>query len=316
MIRCVVSSDTVSVGTHTAIVVISPSVGTVQSNAITFEVTTTMLGLGLIGSASHRVVMPPLFYQANLRLMPASGGKVTALSHASVSVPPKALAASTSVSIDRAASSGTDKDARDKARTSSALGDMGEPIEFGPEGTQFAVPVTIELPYDLASVPLGRESALAIHYWDRTTGAWAALQTEVDLVHHRLRAQTDHFSLYQPLLSGIYPAAAASAEFRLVDIYAFPNPARRSHIATIRSQVGLADEVEVRIYDISGRLVNSGSTSAWQILDDGNGKGSQYTYDYVWDTGGVGSGVYIYAVTAKKVGSASIRKTDKVGVIK
>lgn len=313
MIRCVVSTTT-SLGAHTARVVRAPSVGTVQSNAYGFDLSTGMRGQSLAGAVPW-TAMPLWFYQGNLRLW-AGGGKVMALSHASVDVPPGALTDATSVSIERGASSGVDSDAREKARSISALGVMGAPIEFGPEGTRFAVPVTIELPYDLASVPLGRESALAIHYWDRTAGAWTALPTEVDTVQHLLRARTDHFSLYQPLLSGVSPAAVAPAEFRQVDVYAFPNPARRSQTVTIRSQVGLADDVAIRIYDISGRLVHSGSVSSPQIVDDGNGKGSQYTYDYVWDTGGAGSGVYLFAITAKKAGSSPIQKTGKVGVIK
>lgn len=313
-IRCVVSSNTVSVGTHTAVVIISSSVGSVQSNAFTFNVSPAMLGLGLVGSSSH--VRPRWLYQANLRLRGSHGATVTALSHAAVTVPGEALGADTSVTIDLGESFGADRDAREKARLSSALGDMGAPIEFGPSGTRFRAPVTIELPYDVASVPPGRESELTIHYWNPATNAWDPLPTEVDSVLHRLRARTDHFSLYQPLLSGVYPAAAAPAAFTLVDVYAFPNPSRNNHVVTIRAQVGLADDVSVHIYDISGRLVNSGSVSAPQVLDDGNGKGSQYTYDYVWDTSGAGSGVYMFAVTAKKAGASPIRKTGKVGVIK
>lgn len=314
VIRCSIPNN-VSLATHTVRVVIAPSVGTVQSNAYEFTVTSDMRSLGAGSGVAQWSAMPIWFYQANLR-MRAGGGKVTALSRASVDVPPGALTDATSVSIERGVSSGVDSDARDKAQSISALGPMGAPIKFGPEGTRFAVPVTIELPYDLASVPLGRESALGIHYWDRTAGAWTALLTEVDTVQHLLRARTDHFSLYQPLLSGVSPAAVAPAEFRLVDVYPFPNPARRSQTVTIRSQVGLADDVAIRIYDISGRLVHSGSVSSAQIIDDGNGKGSQYTYDYVWDTGGAGSGVYLFAVTAKKAGSSPIQKTGKVGVIK
>jgi len=318
LIRGVAPKNASTDTAHTAFVVISTSIGTVQSNAYIVYITTGMRSLQMLAAGSQRrLIWPPLYYQANLHLHGAHGGKVTAVSHASVSVPARALSADTNVTLEHASLSGTDKDARDKARATAALGDMGEPIEFGPEGTQFISPVTIELPYDPASVPLGRDSDLAINYWDRTNGAWTALLTEVDMVNHRLRAQTNHFSLYQPLITGYYPAAlAASAEFRLVDVYAFPNPARRGHVATIRSQVGLADEVEVRVYDISGRLVHTGAISSWHILDDGNGKGFQYTYDYAWDTNGVGSGVYIYAITAKKAGSTSIRKTGKVGVIK
>lgn len=110
--------------------------------------------------------------------------------------------------------------------------------------------------------------------------------------------------------------AAVSAAFGLVDIYAFPNPARGGHSATIRVQVGLADSVDVDIYDVAGRQVNSGSVLSPSILDDNNGKVPQYTFDYVWDTSGVGSGVYVYAVTAKKAGAGPIRKQGKVGVIR
>jgi len=109
---------------------------------------------------------------------------------------------------------------------------------------------------------------------------------------------------------------AADAGFRLVEVYAFPNPARGSQAVTIRVQVGLADSVDVSVYDISGKQVHSGSVLSPQILDDGNGKGPQYTFDYSWNTSGAGSGVYIYSVTARKAGSSPISKRGKVGVIR
>jgi len=102
----------------------------------------------------------------------------------------------------------------------------------------------------------------------------------------------------------------------LRDVYAFPNPSRRGQAVTIRAQVGLADSVEVNIYDVSGRQVHSAVFGSPVVLDDGNGKGPQYTYDYSWNVSGAGSGVYIYAVTAKKAGSGPIRKQGKVGVIR
>jgi len=315
MIRVV--PDDISVGTYTVVVVLSPSVGTVQSNEFLFEVTEGMKSLGLLaGGSSGVVARPPAFYQANLRLRVLHGGKVTAPSRASVTVPPWALDADTSVTIDRGAASGAAHDAREQARISGALGGVGVPVEFGPRGARFSVPVIIELPYDPADIPLGQEYKIAVHYWDQAAGVWLALQSDVDTARHRVRARTDHFSVYQPLLPGVYSAANASAAFGLRDVYAFPNPARNNRSVTIRSQVGLADQVDVNIYDIAGRVMRSGNISSWQILDDGNGKGPQFTYDYVWDTGGIGSGVYIYSITARKAGSSPIRKTGKVGVIK
>ena len=51
-------------------------------------------------------------------------------------------------------------------------------------------------------------------------------------------------------------------------------------------------------------------------LDDGNGFGSQFTFDHAWDVSGVGSGVYNFVVTAHKAGTEEIRSTGKIGVIK
>lgn len=109
---------------------------------------------------------------------------------------------------------------------------------------------------------------------------------------------------------------AADPAFAFHDLYAFPNPSRGGRSVTIRLQAGLADAVDVRLYDLSGAQVNAGAPRAPTVLDDGNGKGPQYTYDYEWDVSGVGSGVYVYAVTAKKAGQAELQKTGRVGVLK
>jgi hypothetical protein len=103
--------------------------------------------------------------------------------------------------------------------------------------------------------------------------------------------------------------------FRYHDHYAFPNPARGEN-PTIRLQVGVADSVELRIYDAAGSLVHSAGLESPRILDDGNGKGPQYTYDHAWNVGRMGSGVYLYVITATKSGEKPIRKTGKAGVVR
>jgi spore germination protein YaaH len=112
------------------------------------------------------------------------------------------------------------------------------------------------------------------------------------------------------------PAAATGAAFGLRAFYAFPNPSRRGQPVVIRLQAGVADAVDVRVYDLTGARVNEGSPGAPQILDDGNGLGPQYTYDYLWDASGVGSGIYVCVITARKAGQPDIRRTSKVGVLK
>ena len=97
--------------------------------------------------------------------------------------------------------------------------------------------------------------------------------------------------------------------------YAFPNPAKGMN-PTIRLQAGLADSVKVEIYDAAGRLAHSAGFPSPRILDDGNGKGPQHTYDYSWNAAGIGSGVYVCVVAARKSGQEPIVKTVKTAVIR
>ena len=80
---------------------------------------------------------------------------------------------------------------------------------------------------------------------------------------------------------------------------------------TLHVETGLADEVQIRIYDVSGGLVHEASLSAAPAVID-----NKYAYEYRWDTSGIGSGIYIYAITAKKSGFQDIRTTGKSAVIK
>ncbi|MBI5200618.1 MAG: T9SS type A sorting domain-containing protein, partial [Elusimicrobia bacterium] len=250
----------------------------------------------------------------DLTLPAAEGGRIQTPSQAAVDVPPGALDQDTEITLAR----GRDlfKSDRAAALDRDRLGAGGEAISFGPEGTQFSRPVTIELPYDPALVPPGSIANLAVHYYDPSAKTWTALASRVDPARHVVSAQTTHFSLYQPLGRGIGPMAA-DASFGFKAAYVFPNPVRGVSSVTIRVQPGQADSVEVRVYDLSGRKIYSSSNFTNQgALDDGNGLGAQFTYDHVWDISGVGSGVYQYVITAKKSGQADIHKTGKLGVIK
>jgi hypothetical protein len=186
--------------------------------------------------------------------------------------------------------------------------------------------VTLTLPYDkaLASALRLGDKDLKGYYFDPKKGTWEPLESEVDAQGAVVKAKTRHFSVYQALGqpgSGTGPAAAEAAQgpspdFVLRDAYAFPSPARRQERPVIRAQVGLADSVGVAIYDVSGQAVHAASLGSAKVLDDGNGKGPQWTYDYAWDTSGVGSGVYFYVLTAKKAGHEDINVIKKIGVLK
>jgi len=107
--------------------------------------------------------------------------------------------------------------------------------------------------------------------------------------------------------------AGPSAEFRLGEVYVFPNPALRGAAPAFHVEVGIADRVKLTIYTVSGRqaheVVLTGLPAA---LDDGNGL--SYAYEYTWRDS-IPSGVYFYHIEAEK-GGQKIKKSGKFGVVR
>jgi len=268
--------------------------------------------------------MPALALSARAAFAPvgAGGASVRAKDRAAVVIPEGAATAAVGVTV----STPKKNDALEIRRRAFVEARKGlvaasEGVQFGPEGTHFAKPVTLELPYDRASLPAGlSENDLAVHYWNPVSGDWEKLESSLDARNQIVRAQTTHFSLYQ-IFGGGSAASAPSGPndptFAVHAAYAFPSPSRHSAPVTIRVQPGLADSVTVRVYDLSGRKVHESSNFTNRGgVDDGNGFGSQLTFDHVWDVGGIGSGVYNFVVTGRKAGSGDITATGKIGVIK
>ena len=252
------------------------------------------------------------------------GGRVQRSDSAAVLVPPNALDRDLAIAVSSAVFRGdADETAKRIRMSAKGLTAAADAVEFGPEGTVFAIQAAISLPYDPSAVAMQglTEARLQIYYWNRITGDWEPLPSVIDETKRLVTAQTDHFSLYQVLGSTgaatIAPlAAAADPTFTFHDAYAFPNPVRGTSVATIRIQVGVADSVEVHVYDVTGRHVHASSDFRQSIIDDLNGKGFQYTDDHVWDVSGIGSGVYTYVITAKKAGMVDVHKSGRVGIIK
>ncbi|MDE2142259.1 MAG: hypothetical protein KGJ84_07615 [Elusimicrobia bacterium] len=252
------------------------------------------------------------------------GGKVERKDLAGVDIPAGAVAQDMKVTVSTPSEGAADESSRQRAADAAQLKTASPPVEYGPEGTKFAATVTLTLPYspDLVALEGVDEADLTVRYWNRDKAQWENLDTVVDPKTQTVKAKTTHFSLYQVFsgtasAAGPRPLAVGDPTFVFHDAYAFPNPVRGTSAVTIRMQTGLADSVEVRAYDVSGRKVYSSSNFSLNPgLDDGNGKGLQYTYDNVWDISGVGSGVYQYVITAKKSGKSDIHKAGRVGVIK
>lgn len=253
-----------------------------------------------------------------------NGGNVSRRDHAGVTIPPGALPDDLKVTVstmspDSAAQS--DFMARMSAKRN--LRPVNSPVEFGPEGTQFAQPVTLVLPYnaDLIAQEGLSEDTLKLHYWNKIRGDWEPLDSVVDKTARTVTAQSGHFSLYQvlgePGAATTSPTTApAVSNFGFKAIYVFPNPAVGTHGVTVRVQTGIADSIEVDVYDPSGRKVQSSTDFHMTAMDDNNGFGVQPTYEHVVDVTSFGSGVFHYVLTARKSGQSDVRKTGKIAVIK
>ncbi len=133
------------------------------------------------------------------------------------------------------------------------------------------------------------------------------MTSSVDTQNQVVRAQTTHFSLYQIFFGGGNQAGASGSSGSLAfgQVYAYPNPARPGQSPTIHVEAGSADTVVIHIYDLAGQLKAGATLPA-----------SGSAVEYHWDVGGVGSGVYIYVVTASQGGNGKIRYTSRLAVIK
>lgn len=281
-----------------------------------------VLKLGLPAPTTIVSVAPAAGSKTKKGKVSSNGGKLTRADRVTVEIPAGALAEELEISIEPERTSDPEEESRKKrAKEDMKLAAVSEGVEYGPEGTVFNAPVTLTLVYDPKALPAGaREEDLQVHYWNSGKSEWEAFPSTVDKELRTVSAKTLHFSLYQVMGSGtgvsIMPLAADPG-FGLKAAYAFPNPVRGQSAVTIRVQPGLADSVEVRVYDISGRKVHQSSAFTNRgAFDDGNGLGAQFTYEHVWGVSGVGSGVYTYIVVARKAGQSDIRKTGRIGVVK
>ncbi|MDP3541634.1 MAG: IPT/TIG domain-containing protein [Elusimicrobiota bacterium] len=297
-------------GEYPVVVERSPAGGTVVSASATFTVGTGYSGASFgFTETLSLAATPDTHFEGDMSLSSAAGGRIDTPAKAAVEIPPNAMEQDTAITLKRIRSDGLRASAAEEIKMRPA----GEPIEFGPPGTRFATPVTIELPYDPALT--GDETKIAVHYYNPLRREWEALPSVVDRARKVVTAKTDHFSIYQPL--GLAPTTVAQDEFYFRDAYAFPNPSRGGALVTFRIQPGLAETVELRVYDLSGRRIHSSSDFTFRgAIDDGNGKGAQNTYDHVWNVSGVGSGVYNFVIKASQRGHKPITKNGKVGVIR
>jgi hypothetical protein len=103
--------------------------------------------------------------------------------------------------------------------------------------------------------------------------------------------------------------------FGLRTAYAFPNPSNHGASVDFRLETGIADSVDLHVYNPAGRRVLSTSLGAFNTVTDPT-LGQQYSYDYIWGVGGEGTGVYTYVFVAHKSGQSDVVASGKVAIVK
>jgi hypothetical protein len=243
-------------------------------------------------------------FSAELMISAEEGGLMQSAVGVSLEVPSGALAEDTVLTMAQGRVDESPDSPALKAQQSAAIVPAGPPVEFGPEGTVFAVPVSLEFPYFISARQ--DEESVRLCYWDGSR--WEPVPAEVDKGDKIVRAKTDHFSLYQVMAAA--PAVpAAGSDFAMREIFVFPNPAKAGAKPRLHIEVGFADLVLIRIYNVAGQMVHQAELSGSPQLI-----GSQYAYEYAWE-GGIPSGVYFYAVEARK-GGDTLRKVGKFAVVR
>jgi hypothetical protein len=116
-----------------------------------------------------------------------------------------------------------------------------------------------------------------------------------------------------PSFFGFYQvfAAANNLPFDFGEIYVYPNPTRGEQTPTLHVEVGAAEKITTRIYDVSGDVVYEGRIDNEPILVDG-----KLAYELPLDKKLFRSGVYIGVVTAQRSGRETIRRQYRFTVIK
>ena len=116
--------------------------------------------------------------------------------------------------------------------------------------------------------------------------------------------------------------------FRLRDYYVFPNPAKRGKRPTIHIECGIADQVEIKIYNVAAELVHSLTLDGRKKYEGGwadyqwcldplmKEKKWEWAYEYPWDISNIASGVYIAIIRATKTDYPEIKVRYKFAVIK
>ena len=141
----------------------------------------------------------------------------------------------------------------------------------------------------------------------------AARQDSVNnLSSNTITAQKFSVTTSTIIIANTSKITSANSIFELGEIYSYPNPAKNGKNPTIHIKCGIADKINIRIYDMSGKLLSNREIrgNTWKLIN-GNP-----VYEYTWNTSNIPSGVYPYTIKAEKSGEKPITAVRKLALIK
>lgn len=147
---------------------------------------------------------------------------------------------------------------------------------------------TLKLPFHRSLIPPEFNTRpIRIAHYDPSTDRWDVVE-EANIHGDRVEAVVTHFSIYMPVL--VVPQTTP----QLKEIYVYPNPAVDPAHPIIHVKMGLVEEAQLTIFDISGSRVHSDSLSgASATIQNG-----EYCYEYHWSSPKA-SGIYFAVVNGK-----------------
>jgi hypothetical protein len=252
-----------------------------------------------------------------IRMVASSGGGIYNRKGAQVTVSNGVISENTEFQmIEENRKDSAEETRKRHSKENQGFVEVGNGFEFEPSSKNFDKEMVVTLPYD---TELSSESY--VYYacsWDKSEKTWKPLPTvEIDRDAKQITCLAKHFSLCKVfakpirLQASLSRQAAADPTFRKGEIYSFPNPAKNGKWPTIHIECGVADKVEIRIYNIAAEFIHSADLNGIPPIIKG-----KYAYEYNWDISHIASGVYIYTIRAKKAGYPDIKATGKAAIIK
>jgi len=149
--------------------------------------------------------------------------------------------------------------------------------------------------YNSTATPANQKPRLK-HFMDR--------MTRVEKMRAAKRAGKLAPKATDPASAGV---AAADPAFKLGKVYAYPNPAVGVKHPVIHIEAGLADKIEIKIYNNTGNLVEEAALTESPKLIRG-----VYAYEYKFASENTPYGTCSFTVRALKSGFAPVEASGKI----